>query len=157
MNKGAPFEESGRKKPAPGVHIYSGQPTIVLLTVSTEKRIPWLANDVAHKMIRETWLNATAWLAGDYVLMPDHLHVFCAPHDLAFTIEEWITFWKRDFKRKHHHLDWTFQSLGWHHRLRKGESYTEKWHYVRMNPVRKSLVERPEDWPYQGTIHTLRW
>jgi hypothetical protein len=27
--------------------------------------------------------------------------------------------------------------------------------YVWRNPVRAKLVERPEDWPYQGEIHVI--
>jgi len=33
-------------------------------------------------------------------------------------------------------------------RLRQDESYIEKAHYIRMNPVRAGLVESPGDWPY---------
>jgi putative transposase len=39
--------------------------------------------------------------------------------------------------------------------LRSAESYSEKWDYVRMNPVRAQLVSRPEDWPHHGRIHDL--
>ena len=38
------------------------------------------------------------------------------------------------------------------HLLRTAESYEQKWHYVRENPVRTGLVIRVEDWPYQGEI-----
>jgi hypothetical protein len=40
--------------------------------------------------------------------------------------------------------------------LRGDESYTEKWEYVKANPVRAGLVREPEDWPYQGVLNTLR-
>ena len=43
------------------------------------------------------------------------------------------------------------------HVLRSGESYGEKWGYVRMNPVRAGLVGCAEDWPYAGEIEVLRW
>jgi hypothetical protein len=52
---------------------------------------------------------------------------------------------------------WAWQRSGFHHRLRHARQYEEKWAYVRENPLRKQLVTRPEDWPYQGTIHPLRW
>lgn len=45
----------------------------------------------------------------------------------------------------------------WDRQLRNGESYGEKWAYVRTNPVRAGLVERPEDWLYQGEMNELRW
>jgi hypothetical protein len=38
------------------------------------------------------------------------------------------------------------------HILRSDESYSEKWNYVRDNPVRAGLVETADDWPYQGEI-----
>ena len=36
--------------------------------------------------------------------------------------------------------------------LRGGESYAQKWDYVRANPVRAGLVSEAESWPYAGEI-----
>ena len=36
--------------------------------------------------------------------------------------------------------------------LRNDESMSQKWNYIRENAVRAGLVERAEDWPYQGEI-----
>jgi putative transposase len=94
-----------RQNPCPGVHIQPGQSNIVLLTITTEKRVPWLENAVAHQFLRETWSEATAWLVGDYLLMPDHFHAFCASRDINFTIETWIAYWKRQFALKHKRKD----------------------------------------------------
>jgi hypothetical protein len=93
-----------RQNPSPGVHAQLGQSNIVLLTINTEKRKPWLANERTHQLLRQTWLEATAWLVGDYLLMPDHLHLFCAPRDLHFTVETWISYWKREFALKQKRL-----------------------------------------------------
>ena len=38
------------------------------------------------------------------------------------------------------------------HVLRSDESYSEKWNYVRNNPVRAGLVQNADDWPYAGEI-----
>ena len=157
MNQSSQNSEVGRKNLASGVHIQLGRPNFVLLTVATENRIPWLTNPVAHHFLRVTWREATTWLVGDYLLMPDHLHAFCAPRDSSYTIEHWITFWKRDFRRRHGHEDWRFQSRGWHHRLRDDENYSAKWLYVQENPVRKGLVKQIESWPFKGTIHRFTW
>jgi REP element-mobilizing transposase RayT len=89
--------------------------------------------------------------------MPDHLHAFCAPHDLHFTIENWIAYWKREFRLKHKRAKWRFQSRGWHHRLRDGENHSQKWLYVQENPLRKGLVTRMEDWPFKGRVFDLVW
>jgi putative transposase len=157
MNPNDSNFEVGRKNPASGVHLQFGESNIVLLTVTTEKRIPWLATAESQRFLQETWKEAQAWLVGDYLLMPDHLHAFCAPRDFSFSIEEWITFWKRDFRRRHGRKEWCFQARGWHHRLRNGEEHSTKWLYVQENPIRKGLVKRIEDWPYKGTVHYLRW
>jgi len=147
----------GRQNPSTGVHSQPGRSNFVLLTVTTEDRVPWLTSEKAHRFLHETWLAANAWLISDYLLMPDQLHAFCSPRDLSFTIEQWITFWKRDFRRRHGRGEWRFQSRGWHHRLRDDENYHAKWIYVQENPLRKGLVEKIEDWPYQGSVHRLSW
>jgi len=157
MNCDAPFSEPGRKNPSSGAHIQLGRPNFFLLTVNTEHREPWLANATVQQLLHQTWQEAIAWLVGDYLIMPDHLHLFCAPRDLAFTIEQWITYWKREFRRKHGRAEWRFQSRGWHHRLREDEDYSAKWLYVQENPLRKNLVIRIEDWPYKGRVHDVRW
>jgi len=128
-----------RRNPATGVHIHLGESTIVLLTITTDKRTPWLATETAHRFLCQTWSEATAWLVGDYVLMSDHFHAFCAPSESSFTIETWISYWKRAFSLKHGRADWKFQSRGWHHRLRNGENYSAKWLYVQENPLRNGL------------------
>jgi len=40
---------------------------------------------------------------------------------------------------------------------RSKESYSQKWNYVRANPVRAELVKRWEDWPYLGDIFALEF
>jgi putative transposase len=146
-----------RKNPSSGVHFQFGQSNIIFLTITTERRRPWLANATAHRFLHQTWSEITAWLVGDYLLMPDHLHLFCAPRDLHFTIEGWIAYWKRSFKSKHKQADWKFQSRGWHHRLRNGENHSTKWLYIQENPLRKGLVNRIEDWPFKGKVFDLMW
>ena len=147
----------GRKTPAQGVKIFSEQPTIVFLTVCAKDRKPWMTQPAVQNSLEEIWRNADAWLVGDYLLMPDHLHIFCAPRDLKFTIEQWITFWKSQFSRKHLDEDWEWQRKGFHLRIRSAQEYSEKWLYVRENPIRKNLVKNMDDWKYRGTVFPLRW
>jgi len=69
----------GRHKPASGVQISLGEPTIVFVTVCSEKRVPWIAQFQVHELLKQVWTEADAWLVGYYQLMPDHLHLFAAP------------------------------------------------------------------------------
>ena len=41
------------------------------------------------------------------------------------------------------------------HVLRSEESYSQKWDYVRENPLRGALVECADDWLWQGEIESL--
>jgi len=117
-----------------------------------------MANATVQQSLAEIWSKeATAWRVGYYLLMPDHLHFFCAPHDLHFDIDAWVEFWKRQFSRRHLDQPWSWQRKSFHHRLRNRIEYEEKLAYVRENPLRKKLAEKPEEWPYQGRIHDLRW
>ena len=43
------------------------------------------------------------------------------------------------------------------HVLRSEESATEKWDYVRNNPVRGGLAPRWQEWPYAGEIFPLEY
>ena len=152
-----PFREPGRRTPAKGVHVTTGGPNWVFLTVTTAHRERWLAVPSVQRALHEIWEHkATAWLVSDYLLMPDHLHLFCAPRDLKFTIERWIAFWK-DRLAKTHPDAGAFQSGGFHHRLRDEENYAETWLYVRENPIRAGLVTQMAEWPYHGRVHDIRW
>ena len=146
-----------RKKPATGVFISPHQPTIVFLTVCTKNRIQWLTQAEVHELLVDVWKQANAWLVGYYLLMPDHVHLFCSPMDMITTLDNWVTYWKRLFSKKHSEPTWKWQSQKWDTRLRRTDSYEEKWNYVRHNPVRKNLVANPDDWPYQGMLNELRW
>ncbi len=153
-----PFREPGRHYPAKGVRVTLQGPNWVFLTINTTDRERWLAQAAVQRSLYSVWEHdAKAWLVSDYLLMPDHLHLFCAPHDTRFSIEQWIGYWKDRFAKICEEAEGTFQSCGLHHRLRHSESYSEKWTYVRENPVRAGLVEAPEDWPYQGRVHEIRW
>jgi REP element-mobilizing transposase RayT len=90
----------GRRHPTSGVHIHPGEPTIVFVTAVTRDRGRWLTQPLVHECLREAWWEAQAWLVGFYLLMPDHLHLFCAPRDHNLTLDAWVMYWKSQFKKK---------------------------------------------------------
>ena len=157
MNRDQPFRDAGRHKPPQNVVITSHQPTILFVTVGTERRVPWLLRPSIHKHLVQAWQSAGAWIIGYYMLMPDHVHFFCAPYDQRFTVEQWVTFWKRQFRRIHKDPTCEWQAHSFHHRLRNQDNYAERWRYVQENPVRAGLATEPENWPHQGMLNTLRW
>jgi putative transposase len=153
----APFTEPGRKHPTHGVLISLQQPAIVFLTVCTKDRQSWLAQPNVHDALRKIWLSTDTWLVGDYLLMPDHVHLFCAPRDLTVTLPRWVSFWKRELSCLHLPKTGQWQRDFWDTRLRRSENYDQKWTYVRENPVRAGLVQTPEAWPFQGRMNVLSW
>jgi putative transposase len=146
-----------RKHPAHGVLLIDDQPTIIFNTVCTKQRSPWLASNSVHYLLREVWHEATAWLMGRYVILPDHLHFFAAATESSISYDRWVTYWKSIFSKRHRDPEHRWQTDHWDTRVRSPQRYEEKYEYVRWNPVRLGLVEKPDDWPYQGEIHELRW
>ena len=132
---------------------------VIFVTVCTAKRRDILASPSAHKTILEAWRAAPTWLVGRYVIMPDHVHFFCAPNALgAPSLERWIRFWRSLVtKRLGAKSGAIWQRHHWDRQLRSGESYDNKWGYVRHNPVRHEHVLNADEWPFQGELNELRW
>jgi len=136
------------------------RPTIIFVTACTAGRRPILARTEVLPVILAAWQQADEWRVGRYVIMPDHVHLFCAPSSaLSPPLEKWMQFWKSLVTRQ---WPWPaekpiWQRDHWDRELRREESYADKWEYVRLNPVRRGLVAPPDDWPYQGEVNTLRW
>jgi putative transposase len=154
-------ESDGRKHPVhwPAREAFN-TPVIIFLTVVTKNRKSILADEAAHATVVEAWKGAKKWLVGRYILMPDHVHLFCAPGtQISEPLLRWAAFWKsesaRTWPRPTDRPIW--QRHFWDTQLRRGESYDEKWEYVLANPVRAGLVSRVADWPYQGELNELRW
>jgi putative transposase len=106
------------------------------LTVDPVPRV--LMDAIAH------YHKAARWYCHLFVIMPDHIHALISlPRDeeLRTTIAQWKSYtakagafhWQRDF---------------FDHRLRAEESFDEKAHYIRQNPVRAGLTNAPEHWPH---------
>jgi putative transposase len=156
-NQGQPSHRFSRKHPAHGVLYLRGQPTIIFDTVCTKDRNPWLANDEVHQLLREVWQEATAWLMGRYVILPDHIHFFAGATGSHIEYDRWVTYWKSQFTKKHRVPGHRWLADHWDRRMRSPEHYEEKWEYVRWNPVRRGLVSHPDEWAYQGEIHEIGW
>jgi REP element-mobilizing transposase RayT len=133
---------------------------IVFVTVNTKDRKPLLARSDAQDLLLHYWRDTSHWLVGRYVIMPDHLHLFCAPSGPeVLNVRDWVAYWKSMTARHWPRLDEKpiWQREAWDRQLRRGDSYSVKWEYVRNNPVRHGFVPQAEDWPYQGELNVLMW
>jgi putative transposase len=111
-------------------------------------------------LLLESWNRASHWSVGKYVILPDHIHLFCSPATQNITqIRKWVQYWKalvsKAWPNRLEHPIW--QKDIWDTQLRRKENYQEKWEYVRNNPVRHQLVRTADLWDYQGEIATLAW
>ena len=110
----------------------------------------------------EEWKSARArhgWAVGRYVIMEDHVHFFCRAELNAKQLSRFVQRWKewtaKQILQKHPATAPIWQPEFFDHVLRSSESYSQKWAYVRENPVRAGLVQTSDDWHWQGEIENL--
>lgn len=155
---------------------------LYFVTTCTEGRKAILSNTNVHEDFRrfcQAGLEHGVFV-GKYVLMPDHLHLFVAfgaKYESALTerrysgepvaaacarrptrLSDWIKSLKNSLSKTLRSLNIPaphWQKGFFDHVMRSEESYSGKWLYVAENPIRKGLVTRLEDWPYQGEIYRL--
>lgn len=96
---------------------------------------------------------------GSYVIMPDHFHLFVALAD-----DRLLSNWMKSLKNS---LSKALRASGivaphWQkgffdHVLRSDESYSQKWDYVRDNPIRAGLVKTRAEWSHCGEVWRLEY
>ena len=135
---------------------------IYFVTTCTFQRRKLLASETIHEAFVEFALQGPthgAWV-GNYVLMPDHLHVFVGMDDQKITLSAWMKSLKNSISktlRQQGVVPPHWQKTFFDHLFRSSESYSEKWNYVRDNPVRAGLVKTADDWPFMREIFRLEY
>jgi REP element-mobilizing transposase RayT len=155
------------------------RPVILFVTLTVQPRGNFLALEKFHAAFRGACGDADAWLVGRYVIMPDHVHLFCAPGRFpAVPVRQWGRYFKRCVTMRlagaargdtrppvpvpgdgcgSEAVPWRWQADFWDTQMRDGDQYHRKWLYVRENPVRAGLVADADAWPFQGEVHSLWW
>lgn len=135
---------------------------IFFVTACTAERRHLLANPTiydAFVRFAQTASERGAWV-GRYVLMPDHIHLFVTLESDKICLSDWVGSLKKGISkvlRRRGESSPHWQKGFFDHVMRGGESYSQKWDYVRDNPVRAGLVAQTDDWPYAGQIHELEY
>ncbi len=137
---------------------------VYFVTICVADRRPLLANDEAADILRSEWQAASGrygWTVGRFVVMPDHVHFFCACDEtetsksLSIFIGGFKQWTAKAILRRSRLPALLWQREFFDHCLRSNDSYASKWEYVRDNPVRAGLVPTADDWPYAGEIASI--
>ena len=128
------------------------------ITFSCYRRLPYLNNDHSRKIFEEvlerTRQSHQFFLYG-YVLMPEHVHLLMSEpqrYSLAATMGvikgEASKLLKGERKQ--------FWQLRYHDfNVFTRPKHREKLRYLHRNPVKRGLVEGPEQWPWSSYRHYL--
>jgi len=137
---------------------------IVFVTTDTAARHPLIACAEAYESLVQTWTRSAkidGWHVGRFILMPDHVHLFARAGLDAKSLAVWMQTWKSLTSRQlcaQLSIEPPLWQKDYFDRfLRSNENYREKWWYVLLNPVRKGLCRVPEEWPWQGELHKLKF
>src|ERR1700741_322440 len=129
------YNESTRRHPPhhPPIDL-DNRSNILLLTVCTKDRKPILCRPWVMEFLCEAWKPRNDWAAGRFVVLPDHIHVFCSPMmcgrlSLARWVASWKSFVSRSWALPRERPLW--QRSFWDRQVRSGEGYDDKWAYVR--------------------------
>lgn len=135
---------------------------LYFVTICTHERARLLADSTVHADFQKFATQAAdhaVWV-GRYVVMPDHIHLFVSIANGSLTLSSWIKSLKNSLSktlRGRNAAAPHWQKGFFDHVMRSSDSYSNKWDYVRANPVRAGLASTPEAWPYQGVIHDLKF
>jgi REP-associated tyrosine transposase len=141
--------------------VWIDRPIYFITTCTFRRRAILAGNEIAATLIDE-WRSAHdrhGWAIGRYVIMPDHVHLSCRAEldakSLPIFMQKWKQWSSKRMARELKVAGRVWQEEFFDHVLRSCESYTQKWDYVKENPVRAGLVKKSDDWPFQGEIESL--
>ena len=140
------------------------QQSVYFITFCVERRRRVLANPGAWEICLRVFSRLNEWTTLAAIAMPDHLHVLLSPLERDASVAAFSKWFKRWFNEEYRGANslvgvsqkrpttdaaWQWQEGCFDRLLRSDESLSDKWEYLRQNPVRAGLVGNPEDWPYQ--------
>jgi putative transposase len=151
------------------------------LTFCCYQRRPFLKSERTCRWLAESIVRARSELEFDvwaYVFMPDHVHLIAYPRRPNYDIAEIRKQIKHPTSKaalvwlREHHPEWLpkltrlrgkrtetlfWQSGGGYDRnIQHSQTLMQMIDYIHLNPVRKGLVERPEDWLWSSAGHFLK-
>ena len=102
--------------------------------------------------------------SGAFVIMPDHYHIVMilnAQNSLSAVMKSMGSFSSREINKVLGRVGQLWQKGYFDRAIRKTEDIREIFDYIHNNPVRKGLLDHPEEWPYSSMnpryYKMIRW
>ena len=140
-----------------GLKRYQEARCLHFITFSCYRRAPLLANPSARNLFQQTLERARRWygfyLCG-YVVMPEHVHLLISEPERGRLCTA-IQMLKQNVARGLPKIadGAPFWQPRYDFNVWSEEKRVEKLRYMHRNPVKRGLVERPEDWPWSSFRH----
>ena len=133
-------------------HATNTDQTYMITSATWERRSLFRDERWARLLIDTLYhYHGSAYLLHEFVIMPDHIHVLLTP---TTNLEKAVQFIKGGFSyraKKELGSNMEVWQKGFSdHRIRDAGDYLQHVEYIRRNPVRKNLCERPEEYPYSS-------
>ncbi|HLV87667.1 MAG TPA: transposase [Candidatus Sulfotelmatobacter sp.] len=136
---------------------YQDQRCLHFITFSCYRRMPLLDSWAAKQTFEQTLERVRVWygcyVAG-YVLMPEHVHLLISEPERS-KLSVVIQMLKQITSQKLHAqpLPRFWQVRYYDFPVWSEAKRIEKLRYIHRNPVKRGLVERPEDWKWSSFRH----
>ena len=130
------------------------------ITFSCYRRLPYLRDERLRDLF-VTSLERTRrkyrFRVYGYVVMPEHVHLLVsepASEVLATAIQALkISVARRAIQYVAERAGAFWQKRYYDHNVRTQASFVDKLHYMHRNPVKRDLVDKPEDWKWSSFQH----
>lgn len=127
------------------------------LTFSCYRRQPLLDNAAACGVFEgelETLRVRYGFVVAGYVLMPEHVHLLVGePLRSSLSVVLQVLKQQTSRKLKQRGAVQFWQRRYYDFKVHNDEKRVEKLRYLHRNPVKRGLVEKPEDWPWSSFRH----
>jgi putative transposase len=127
------------------------------ITFSCYRREPLLAAPRARDLFEVELERVRRWYGfyvSAYVVMPEHVHLLVSEPErkqLSVAIQMLKQIVSRKLRRRGERRFW--QTRYYDFLVPSEKKRLEKLHYMHQNPVKRGLVQRPDDWKWSSFLH----
>ena len=139
------------------LHRYQQTGDLHFVTFSCHRRRPLLKTPQSRQVVEATLERVRAWYGAriiGYVIMPEHVHLLVSEPERA-TLSVAIQMLKQIVGRKLSPSDKTsfWQRRYYDRNIHSTKERVNALRYIHRNPVKRGLVELPEEWPWSSFLH----